>query len=541
MAAMKRYEVEVEQEELGKYRVIRGTDYYEVERRAELLLKQWDEEWERKSAKINGSEEAEEQTLDAQEKIKNVTQILKDKVSDIKQFDWDSLLNTREFPTVKPKKPNKEKLPPEPLNTEGKYQPKIGFFQGLIKSSREKIEADSERRFSVDHSNWQQECTAINVENAKNETAYAEAISVWETQKKQYEHEQEEHNNKVAELKNAYLAAQPDAITEYYEMILLNSEYSDSFPKSFTIDYTPDNKIVIVEYELPNPDQMPSIKEVKYIASKNEFKTSYISETEKKKMYDSAIYQICLRTLYEIFFADTINAVEAVAFNGYVNAVDKSTGKPINPCILSIVVQKNELLELNLEHVNAKDCFRKLKGVCSASLYGMSAVAPLMKFDKSDKRIIEGREVIGDIDNSVNLAAMDWQDFEHFVRELLEKEFSSNQGEVKVTRSSRDEGVDAIAFDPDPIRGGKIVIQAKRYTNTVGVSAVRDLYGTIMNEGATKGLLITTSNYGPDSYEFAKGKPITLISGENLLFLLEKHGTHARIDLAEAKRFLADK
>lgn len=243
MAAMKRYEVEVEQEELGKYRVIRGTDYYEVERRAELLLKQWDEEWERKSAKINGSEEAEEQTLDAQEKIKNVTQILKDKVSDIKQFDWDSLLNTREFPTVKPKKPNKEKLPPEPLNTEGKYQPKIGFFQGLIKSSREKIEADSERRFSLDHSNWQQECTAINVENAKNETAYAEAISVWETQKKQYEYEQEEHNNKVAELKNAYLAAQPDAITEYYEMILLNSEYSDSFPKSFTIDYTPDNKI----------------------------------------------------------------------------------------------------------------------------------------------------------------------------------------------------------------------------------------------------------------------------------------------------------
>jgi len=25
-----------------------------------------------------------------------------------------------------------------------------------------------------------------------------------------------------------------------------------------------------------------------------------------------------------------------------------------------------------------------------------------------------------------------------------------------------------IAFDPDPIRGGKIVIQAKRYTNVVG-------------------------------------------------------------------------
>ena len=82
---------------------------------------------------------------------------------------------------------------------------------------------------------------------------------------------------------------------------------------------------------------------------------------------------------------------------------------------------------------------------------------------------------------------MDWEDFEHLIRELFEKEFSVNGGEVKVTQASRDGGVDAVAFDPDPIRGGKIVIQAKRYTNTVGVSAVRDLYGTVLNEGATKG------------------------------------------------------
>ncbi|HEY1464738.1 MAG TPA: restriction endonuclease, partial [Terriglobales bacterium] len=99
---------------------------------------------------------------------------------------------------------------------------------------------------------------------------------------------------------------------------------------------------------------------------------------------------------------------------------------------------------------------------------------------------------------------------------------------------------DAIAFDPDPIRGGKIVIQAKRYTNPVGVSAVRDLFGTVHNEGATKGILVTTSDYGPDAYEFAKGKPLTLLSGSELLYLLEKHGHRAKIDLAEAKRIYAE-
>ena len=107
---------------------------------------------------------------------------------------------------------------------------------------------------------------------------------------------------------------------------------------------------------------------------------------------------------------------------------------------------------------------------------------------------------------------------------------------MKVTQASRDQGVDAIIFDPDPLRGGKIVIQAKRYTNTVDVSAVRDLFGTVHNEGAIKGILVTTSQYGPDSYSFAKDKPLTLLDGAQLLGLLEQHGYKFRIDLAEAKR-----
>jgi len=137
-----------------------------------------------------------------------------------------------------------------------------------------------------------------------------------------------------------------------------------------------------------------------------------------------------------------------------------------------------------------------------------------------------------------NLATMDWQDFEHLIRELFEKEFGQAGTEVKITQASRDRGVDAIAFDPDPLRGGKFVIQAKRYTNTVDVSAVRDLYGTVVNEGANRGILVTTSNYGRDAYDFSKDKPITLINGANLLHLLEKHGYHVRIDLKEAKQLL---
>jgi restriction system protein len=45
---------------------------------------------------------------------------------------------------------------------------------------------------------------------------------------------------------------------------------------------------------------------------------------------------------------------------------------------------------------------------------------------------------------------------------------------------------------------------------------------------------VTTSGYGQASYEFASGKPIELIDGSNLLYLLAEHAqVKTRIDPTE--------
>jgi len=53
---------------------------------------------------------------------------------------------------------------------------------------------------------------------------------------------------------------------------------------------------------------------------------------------------------------------------------------------------------------------------------------------------------------------------------------------------------------------------------------VRDLYGTMLHEGATKGILVTTAEFGPSAQEFAAGKPLTLLGGRQLADLLARHG-----------------
>ena len=105
-----------------------------------------------------------------------------------------------------------------------------------------------------------------------------------------------------------------------------------------------------------------------------------------------------------------------------------------------------------------------------------------------------------------------------------------------------DYGLAFLGCSRNPLTCGppqEFVLQAKRYTRPVDVAAVRDLYGTVVNEGANRGILVTTSSYGPDAYDFAKDKPLSLVDGPNLIAMLRKHGRRYRVDLAEARRLAA--
>jgi len=290
-----------------------------------------------------------------------------------------------------------------------------------------------------------------------------------------------------------------------------------------------------VDYSLPDIAILPRLKEVKYVASRDELVETYLQDAVLEKLYDGLLHKIALRSIHELFEADVIGALESIVFNGWVSSIDKATGQLTNGCILSLHVNRPEFLAINLAQIDPKACFKKLKGVGSSKLAALVPVRPILQLDMRDERFVPSHNVADQLDDSVNLAAMDWEEFEHLIREVFEREFNKDGAEVKITRASHDGGVDAVVFDPDPLRGGKIVIQAKRYTNTVGVSAARDLNGTVVNEGATKGILVTTADYGPDAYEFVKDKPLTLLNGSNLLHLLEKHGHRAKIDLREAK------
>lgn len=339
---------------------------------------------------------------------------------------------------------------------------------------------------------------------------------------------------KLQELKFQYQTGKANAVAEYFRSQLNAIPLPSWGPREYELEFDEESGILLIDARLPYFGELEVMKNKEL---KKELKLVPANQKEASEMANKFLFLIALRLIWEVPQVDYRNIVGMVACNGYVIFNDPSTGQRRQDVILSVLAKREDIKNIVLERIEPEACFRSLKGVAAAKISEIVPVQPLIQFNKKDKRFIAAKEVIDKMGDE-NLATMEWQDFEHLIRELFEKEFGANGAEVKITQASRDRGVDAIVFDPDPLRGGKLVIQAKRYSNTVDVSSVRDLYGTVMNEGANKGILVTTSNYGRDAYDFAKDKPLTLINGANLLHLLQKHGYHMKIDIKEAKRLL---
>lgn len=98
------------------------------------------------------------------------------------------------------------------------------------------------------------------------------------------------------------------------------------------------------------------------------------------------------------------------------------------------------------------------------------------------------------------------------MRELSPRKFEEliadmfrNQGfEVTLTPPSKDGGMDVIAVQRDGIGTVMIIVECKRYaeTNKVGVEIARGLYGVVEQQGATRGIIATTSFFTKGAVEF---------------------------------------
>ena len=360
--------------------------------------------------------------------------------------------------------------------------------------------------------------------------AKAAAFMVFEEADGTRKLEIDRHNDSVRELQRRLEAQEHAAIVGYFKIVLDRSLNGEPNAVSAEVGYALESHHLVVDLELPELSVVPEETGFRYNKSADRVDPNLRPDAKRKALYANLICQIALKGADTVFRGGQESAIECLTLNGMLDTIDPSTGQKIRVCLLSVRVTADTFRALNLRKVQPEHCLRSLKASVSRAPAELLPVKPLLELDMVDPRFIPTLDVMSGLDHRPNLMELSPTEFEGLITNL----FGAMGLDTRQTRPSRDGGVDCVAFDPRPIFGGKVVIQAKRYKNTVGVSAVRDLFGTVQNEGASKGILVTTSGYGKAAFEFARGKPLELLDGGNLLHLLAEHaGIEARIVMPE--------
>ncbi|WP_314411047.1 restriction endonuclease [Streptomyces kroppenstedtii] len=330
------------------------------------------------------------------------------------------------------------------------------------------------------------------------------------------------HNADVAELTEGVRRLDPDAVIEYFSAALYASRaWPEELPRQVAAAYDPAARELVLDWELPGFGIVPEVKSVRYVAGTDQDKETPRPVGQRRALYRDVLAQCMLLVLHELFAADELDALEAVTLNGFVDGHDPTTGRPGQIFLATVMASRSSFRELHLAQVEAGSCLSDaLRGQLSARPDQLTPVRTGRRPQDVGNRVVAHGG-----DEEPDLYAMDPLAFENLVAEL----FRAMGMQAVTTQRSGDGGVDVDALDPAPIRGGKIVVQVKRYRNTVPPTAVRDLYGTVQDAGANKGVLVTTSGFGPGSHTFANGKPLELVSGPELVDLLHRHGLRGRL------------
>ncbi|MDX3666391.1 restriction endonuclease [Streptomyces europaeiscabiei] len=404
---------------------------------------------------------------------------------------------------------------PVPMPDPDHYQAQGGW------TAQRRAQAQAEARARFEH-DWQA-AQAAEAQRQRQLAQYQRQYEQWAEGRRT---EIRRHNAGLAQMATALRDGDPEAAVDYFSAALYASPaWPDGFPRGVCAAYDSAARQLVLDWELPRYDVVPEAKTVVYMPSVDQDKERPRPVTQRRALYRDVLAQCALLVLHDLFAADEFGALESVVLNGFVDDHDPATGRRAQIFLATVMVPRSVFAGLHLEQVSAVDCLTDgLRGQLSARPDQRTPVRPGRRPDDVGNGVVtHGGE------DEPDLLEMDPLAFESLVAEL----FRAMGMQAVTTQRSGDGGVDVDALDPAPIRGGKIVVQVKRYRNTVPPTAVRDLYGTVQDAGANKGVLVTTSKFGPGSHTFANGKPLELVSGHELVDLLHRHGLRGRLGADE--------
>lgn len=327
----------------------------------------------------------------------------------------------------------------------------------------------------------------------------------------------------IDQMTGDFAAGNREAVAGYFAEVLAVQSYPGDFPTGVKIAYKPVTQEIVVDVDLPLLEAVPELASCEYLPGKKELRYKRLTVADRNKRYQMVIAQMTLRTLRCVFGADRRGLVATVACNGYVDIINRATGKPAHECLVSVAVDRDLFDSLDLAQVDALDCLAYLHAKISRTPEKYQPVQPIIDYPWDDLPYADEFDAAAGLDSVKNLIELDGYEFEDLI--LLLFRSIAEFDDVRKTRSRSDGGIDVVAVNKKEFTGGRVAIQAKCYAprHKVAIAEVREMAGSISQREFHKGIIITTSGYTSGARDEASRLGIELYDGERLLWLLRHH------------------
>jgi restriction system protein len=225
----------------------------------------------------------------------------------------------------------------------------------------------------------------------------------------------------IEAFKASFELGEADAVIQFFAMMLERSHYPEGFPQLFRLAYVPESHQLVVQYSLPTFDRVPTVAEYKYVKAGDKVTERPRPLRARQDLYKRIVAAVTVRTLHEIFRADRFGIVETVAYNGHVDTVNDATGKPVYPCLVTLMATRESFMDRDFSRVDPLACLLDLSASVSKNPAELIPVRPALEFDMVDPRFVEEADVLSGLDQRPNLMELSPGEFESLITNLFTK------------------------------------------------------------------------------------------------------------------------
>ena len=130
-----------------------------------------------------------------------------------------------------------------------------------------------------------------------------------------------------------------------------SSVYPESLPVAHEHRFDLATRELALVVRVPHPSRITTVRDYRYVKAKDEIVPAALPMREQKERYASAVSQVAVRSLHEVFEADRAGRIHSIALTVSTDHTEPATGLPVTVPLVIVAADRESFTGFDLANV----------------------------------------------------------------------------------------------------------------------------------------------------------------------------------------------